>query len=485
MTVAPRPSRTGGRRLAVVLAAAALALVAAPGAATPANADTRSCATPDFLDVARTSSFYTATTWLRCEEISTGYADGTYRPSRQITRGELALLVYRHSGETHRPGTAQDFSDVPLSSGPFTAISWLLEKGYTTGYRDGTFRPAQAITRQELAAFMYRIAGEPELQPPAGWEPFSDVRSPTYAPAANWLKSTGIITGYSDGTFRPERLVTRGEAAKFLYALQAHLHGIPPTYRVPVRSAASGSTANATGGAGGPLTDARAIPYTNGTSSSTYNLYADHLEGRRPHGILFHLHGDGALEYREPQWTTIPAYERIAEEHDLLLVVPRTPDTTGSITWWEGEASARYAADLFTHLGTRYDLDLDRVYLTGYSGGAEAITYKFMDAYSDRFTGGAAVIVGGGGASTWRQPTRPLAAVLKDDFPMHWVVGADDTPARGGASGSFDAVKAARTGEAHYRGLGMRTSLTIEPGMDHWEIAPSGPATLARVLADR
>ncbi|XKH53578.1 S-layer homology domain-containing protein [Citricoccus nitrophenolicus] len=485
MSHSPHRHRAVRTRMIAGLAAvvATVSLAGAVPAVTPATAATaKTCATPDFRDVPGTSTFYEAITWLRCEQISAGYADGTYAPGQHITRGETAQLLYRFSGESHNPDTRVDFQDVPANRSAFTAVSWMKSKGYTQGYANGTFGVDQRISRGELAAFLYRMSGEAE--PSLSTPPFTDMQASDtfYAPAA-WFHTTGLVTGYADGSFRPHREVTRGETAKFLYAMESYVHGTPPVYTVP--AASYGSAVNATGGQGGTYQDSQSVTYSNGASTSQYHLYADHLDGAKPHGIIVHLHGDGAMEYHHPQWTTIPAYVELARQHNLMLVVPRTPDRTGSITWWEDDASGTYAADLFSHLGTEYSLDLNQVYWTGYSGGAESITYDMMDAYSDRWTGGAAVIVGGGGASTWRTPILPISASLKTNFSMHWVAGGDDTPAAGGSSGSFDAVKAARSGEAHYRKQGVRTSLTVVPGLDHWEIAPHGPAKLAHILASR
>jgi poly(3-hydroxybutyrate) depolymerase len=244
------------------------------------------------------------------------------------------------------------------------------------------------------------------------------------------------------------------------------------------------SAVNATGGSGGTYRDARAIAYSNGTVSSQYHLYADHLNGSRPHGIMIHLHGDGGWEYNDQKWSFIPDYLKLARQHNLMLVVPHTPDKS-SKTWWKKDSSGQYAADLLKDLGRKYNLDKNQVYWTGYSGGADTVAEHMMNSHSAGWTGGAAVIVAGGGVYGQGKPLRPISDALKNNFQMHWVVGADDTPAAGGASGSYDAVRAAKLGHRFYTDQGLQTSLTIKPGMDHWEIAPSGPQTLAQVLAGR
>lgn len=481
-----RPHRTFRRGLTRSVGALAVAAVLGSTltatAATPAQAATKACSSPDFTDVKPGATFYGAITWLRCEGISGGYTDGSYRKGQAITRGETAQLLYRYSGDTHNAGTNKDFTDVPAGTSAFAAVSWMKEKGYTAGYSDGTFGVQQPITRGELAAFLYRMSGEKASAPAKS--PFTDIKAGEsfYGPVT-WFHATGLVGGYADGTFRPGRDVTRGESAKFLYALESRVNGNPPAYKVPA-PVVSSAAMNPTGGSGGAYRDAQAITYSNGTVTSAYHLYADHLNGSRPHGIMIHLHGDGGWEYDDQKWSSIPEYLKLAEQHGMMLVVPRTPDQA-SKTWWRNASSSQWAADLLKDLGRKYNLDLNQVYWTGYSGGADTVARHMVNTHSAGWTGGAAVIVAGGGIYGQKQPLQPISATLKKNFQMHWVVGADDSPAAGGASGTYDAVEAARLGYQFYTGQGMNTSLTIKSGMDHWEIAPSGPQKLAQVLAQR
>jgi poly(3-hydroxybutyrate) depolymerase len=490
-TTPPVRPTARGRLIAGLSAAAAVALTlaaAAPAAGPAAAATTKACSTPDFTDVRKGATFYEAITWLRCEKISTGYGNGTYGPGQQITRGETAQLLYRFSGESHDAGTQLDFDDVLSTRSAFTAVSWMKQKGLTRGYSDGTFGVDEPISRGELAAFLYRLSGAKVAT--SGDSPFTDMdaRDTFYAPAV-WFQKTGLVKGYSDGSFRPGQAVTRGETAKFLYALETELNGTPPAYSVPAAPAPAPApiaetAANATGGKGGAYQDATSLTYSNGATTSEYHLYADHLNGAKPHGIIVHLHGDGGWEYRDTKWSTTPAYAELARKNNLMLVVPRTPDRSSN-TWWRQDSSGKYAADLLKHLGTKYNLDLNQVYWTGYSGGADTVARHMVNSHSAGWTGGAAVIVAGGGIYGQSKPRQPISATLRKNFEMHWIVGADDTPAAGGASGSFDAVEAARLGHSFYTQQGMRTSLTVVPGKGHFDIYPKGPAKLAEILARR
>ncbi|MEV4901972.1 S-layer homology domain-containing protein [Citricoccus sp. NPDC055426] len=184
----------------------------------------------DFSDVAPRHTFYLAVTWLACAGLTNGYSDGSFGVGKDINRGEAITLLYRMSGDSHQAGASIDYPDVQPSHFAFTAVSWAREKGITQGYSDGTFGVGQDINRGELATFMLRAAGIDDYTPPAT-SPYSDMQDQRhryfFGPAA-WLQQTGMITGYADGSFRPGRPITRGESAKFLYALQTYQNGGTP-----------------------------------------------------------------------------------------------------------------------------------------------------------------------------------------------------------------------------------------------------------------
>ncbi|XKH58412.1 S-layer homology domain-containing protein (plasmid) [Citricoccus nitrophenolicus] len=181
----------------------------------------------DFTDVAPKDTFYDAVTWMACDEMTHGYGDGSFGRNRKITRGEVASFLFRYSGEKHIAGKTKDFPDVTPSSIHFKAISWMDEHGLTTGYKDGTFGLDRNITRAELAAFLFRLNSNPDYVAPAA-PPFTDVKASAsqYRPIS-WMKSTGVIRGYADGSFRAGRNVTRGETAQYFYAVESHLNGTP------------------------------------------------------------------------------------------------------------------------------------------------------------------------------------------------------------------------------------------------------------------
>jgi len=185
---------------------------------------------PTFVDVAPDAPFFSDITWLRQTGISTGStnADGTisFRPVSPVSRQAMAAFLYRFAGSPpYVAPQVSPFSDVQTDSPFYSEIAWLAETGISTGTDLGggvtVFRPTDPVSRQAMAAFLYRFDGEPAFDAPAT-SPFVDVAtdSPFY-PQIAWLASTGISTGSQVGPgewqFRASAPVSRQAMAAFLH----------------------------------------------------------------------------------------------------------------------------------------------------------------------------------------------------------------------------------------------------------------------------
>lgn len=141
-----------------------------------------------------------------------GYVDGTVRPLNDISRSEVATIFFRLLTDESRAyywSQTNDYSDVDRDDWFNNAISTLSNAGIITGYLDGTFRPEAPITRAEFAAIAARFS---EVVYNGG-NSFSDV--PENHWAARYIalaEHLGWINGYLDGTFKPEQNITRAEA---------------------------------------------------------------------------------------------------------------------------------------------------------------------------------------------------------------------------------------------------------------------------------
>lgn len=174
--------------------------------------------TSPFTDITTSTPFYADMVWLANLKISTGFPDGTFRPSLPVNRDAMAAFLYRLAGSpAFTPPATSPFTDVTPATQFYKEITWLASRGITTGFADGSFQPWAPVNRDAMAAYLYRFAGKPTFTPPAV-SPFSDISPQTmYYKEITWLASKGITTGYEDGTFRPWNAVNRDAMAAFLH----------------------------------------------------------------------------------------------------------------------------------------------------------------------------------------------------------------------------------------------------------------------------
>ena len=139
-----------------------------------------------------------------------GYPDGTFKPDNSITRAEFVVMVNKAMGYNKR-GNAY-FSDVSAAHWAYAEIMKGVEAGYITGNGDGTFRPDAPVTRQEAAVMISKILGLD--QDYASAAQYVDYRYiPSWAAGyVGAVSKAGIMTGYPDGDFKSDRVLTRAES---------------------------------------------------------------------------------------------------------------------------------------------------------------------------------------------------------------------------------------------------------------------------------
>lgn len=174
--------------------------------------------TPTFTDVQPTQSFSKYIGYLSNKQQISGYNDGSFRPYQEITRAEaVALLGRALSLDEMQQDTP--FSDVPKSSFASGYIQNAVNAKIITGYKDGTFKPNQKVTRAEMAILISKAF---KLQSTdSTTKAFKDI-SPTMAAYAYIMPiiEVGVTEGYSDNTFRPYNYMTRSEFSAFLARVQ-------------------------------------------------------------------------------------------------------------------------------------------------------------------------------------------------------------------------------------------------------------------------
>ncbi|GAA1734721.1 S-layer homology domain-containing protein [Aeromicrobium alkaliterrae] len=178
-----------------------------------------------FLDT-NGNTFAYQIAWLATSGITTGYADGTFRPGQPVLREQMAAFIFRFSGDSeYEAPQFSPFVDVPTTATFYREISWLYEQGITTGYSNGdgtrSFAPSAPVLREQMAAFLYRGFGAEYSH---GSEPASFADTPntsTFFNQIEWLALSNITTGYKEAngtlTFRGSQPVLREQMAAFLY----------------------------------------------------------------------------------------------------------------------------------------------------------------------------------------------------------------------------------------------------------------------------
>ncbi|MGG6314288.1 S-layer homology domain-containing protein [Paenibacillus macerans] len=144
-----------------------------------------------------------------------GYPDGTVKPLNNITREEVATIFYRLLDDESRSAYLKSgtaLSDVEATRWSNKYISTMENAGVVTGYPNGTFKPGQYITRAEFAAIASRFDKLDERQNGM----FSDIQGHWAEKYIASAANKGWINGYTDGTFKPDQYITRAEAAKFI-----------------------------------------------------------------------------------------------------------------------------------------------------------------------------------------------------------------------------------------------------------------------------
>ncbi|MDZ7731841.1 MAG: S-layer homology domain-containing protein [Acidimicrobiia bacterium] len=171
-----------------------------------------------FQDMAGNHQFCAEIEWMAAHGITEGFPDGGFHPAGSSTRQAIAAFLYRLVDEpAFSPPPFQTFVDVGPDHTFYGEIEWAAAEGLVNGFADGTYRSVRPVTRQALAAMLYRLAGEPDFTSPDA-PTFWDV--PTDHPffrEIEWLASTGITEGYPDGSFRAGRDIPRQGIAAFLH----------------------------------------------------------------------------------------------------------------------------------------------------------------------------------------------------------------------------------------------------------------------------
>ncbi|UUZ92243.1 S-layer homology domain-containing protein [Paenibacillus sp. P25] len=149
------------------------------------------------------------------EKYVEGYPDGTFKPERNVTREEVAAMLFRVYRLSKSGLDSMTYTDVSNADWGAEEIAAVTKAGIMNGYPDGTFRPNQPITREEMAGIVARLK---HLQG-NGKDAFSDISDSWAREAINSATEAGILKGYENGAFRPKANTTRAEVVAMINRL--------------------------------------------------------------------------------------------------------------------------------------------------------------------------------------------------------------------------------------------------------------------------
>ena len=144
------------------------------------------------------------------------YPENTFRPFNPTTRAQIIKIIVLGEGWQHQAPPTPTFSDVTLTDWIYQVIETAFAHGIIGGYSDGSFRPNSHVTRGQLSKIIVSARAWPLLDPQT--PNFTDVPpGSTFYTFIETARAHNIVGGYGDGTFRPSAEATRGQLSKMLH----------------------------------------------------------------------------------------------------------------------------------------------------------------------------------------------------------------------------------------------------------------------------
>ncbi|MDI3257129.1 MAG: S-layer homology domain-containing protein [Kyrpidia sp.] len=286
-----------------------------------------------------------------------GYPDGTFKPDDDISRAEFMVLVNAAFG--FQGTTDMAYPDVPANAWFYGAVAAAKAAGYITGYEDGTMRPNDPITRAEAAAIIMQVK---KLPPNSGAaDQFADRSAiPAWSKAAvGAVAGARIMQGYPDGTFRAESPITRAEAVVALDQALRSTPGQTGGAGISTLSITTTSLPDATAGSDYTAT----LQASGGTPPYTWSL----ADGSLPDGLS--LTNDGTITGNPTSAGTSTFTVRVTDSSGT----PQTVTADLSLTVNAGSLSITTTSLPDATAGSDYTATLQA------SGGTPPYTWSLAD----------------------------------------------------------------------------------------------------------
>ena len=169
-----------------------------------------------FTDVKEGAWYYNAVSWAYSNNLISGTSGTTFSPNTTLTRAMLVTILWRSAGSPKTALGYNPFKDVPTNQYYYQAVMWVYENNVVAGTSATTFSPYSPITREQLAAILWRYSGSPGTSGSfAGFTDSGKISSYAEVPM-RWALEKGIVSGKGNGILDPGGKSTRAEAASML-----------------------------------------------------------------------------------------------------------------------------------------------------------------------------------------------------------------------------------------------------------------------------
>lgn len=310
----------------------------------------------DFSDVRSSDWYHDAVTYVSENELMNGTSGTTFGPNDTTSRSMIVTILYRLAGSPDMPegNWGYPYADVDASAYYSTPVYWARENDLVTGYSDTQFGPNDPITREQMAAILYRYADYLGLDTDTGfmqdkYYDFEDYQTVSrYATnAMSWCVNHGVING-SNGKLNPQGTATRAEVAQILMNAESVLTETEPIEPAtpaepdeqPLPQPVPDDTSENTDD-NQTVTDEIALRPTGKSAVDEYGGYWDYDEANATFDAINDLREERGLprlaySLKVQEWADIRSKELVGAYRDNLYEAHYRPDGTPFVTIGKG-----------------------------------------------------------------------------------------------------------------------------------------------------
>ena len=307
----------------------------------------------NFSDVRPSDWYHDAVNYVCENGLMNGTSDTAFSPNATTSRGMIVTILYRLAGSPDMPESnwGYPYADVDTNAYYSAPVYWARMNDLVTGYSDMQFGPNDAITREQLAAILYRYADHLGLDTDTGFIPdkyydFSDYQSVSRyaANAMSWCVNKGIVSG-SNGKLNPQGTASRAEVATMLMNAEDILNenepAEPETPASPDEQPVPDDTDNETADDNQTVTDEISLRPIGKSAVDEYGGYWDYDLSNATFDAINDLREENGLprlaySLQVQEWADIRSKELVGAYRDNLYEAHYRPDGTPFVTVGKG-----------------------------------------------------------------------------------------------------------------------------------------------------